>query len=185
MSSRVIPEPWLSFLREMDGFLREETHFHCLGGFVVTMFYGSTRTTADVDVILFVPRPGYVSLIELAGVGSPLHKKYGVYLDSVTIAAVPIDYDSRLTEMFAGSFKNLRLLALDPYDIALSKIERNIERDREDILYLAKAIPFDLDILKQRYTEELRPDLAIPEREDLTLKLWIEMIEEQREQPAR
>ena len=74
----------------------------------------------------------------------------------------------------------MRLFALDPYDIALAKIERNIDRDREDVRFLAKTIPFDLNILKQIYFKELRPVLGIPQREDLTLKLWIEMIEEDR-----
>ncbi|MBP6002649.1 MAG: hypothetical protein KA746_04350 [Pyrinomonadaceae bacterium] len=40
--------------------------------------------------------------------------------------------------------------------------------------------PFDLGILRQRYHDELRPYLAIPEREDLTLNLWIDMITEDR-----
>lgn len=86
----------------------------------------------------------------------------------------------RLTEIFAGELKNLRLLILDPYDIALAKIARNIDRDREDVLFLAQSVPFDLDILKERYFKELRPVLGLPKREDLTLRLWIEMIEERR-----
>jgi len=71
-------------------------------------------------------------------------------------------------------------LRFDPYDIALAKTERNIDRDREDVKFLAKAVPFDLRILEERYFKELRPILGIPEREDLTLRLWIEMIEEER-----
>jgi len=38
----------------------------------------------------------------------------------------------------------------------------------------------ELEILKERYKRELRWQLGNPEREDLTLKLWIEMIEEDR-----
>jgi hypothetical protein len=74
----------------------------------------------------------------------------------------------------------LHLLALDPYDLALTKLERNIERDRDDMRHLARAIPFDLDILRKRYQAELRPYLGNPKREDLTLKLWIDAIEEDR-----
>jgi len=37
-----------------------------------------------------------------------------------------------------------------------------------------------LKILKDRYEKELRWQLGNPEREDLTLKLWTEMIEEER-----
>jgi hypothetical protein len=42
-------------------------------------------------------------------------------------------------------------MALDPYDLALTKLERNIERDRSDVRYLARAIPFDLELLRVRY----------------------------------
>jgi len=41
-------------------------------------------------------------------------------------------------------------------------------------------VPLDLNVLKERYQKELRPDLGNAEREDLTLKLWIEAIEEER-----
>ncbi len=74
----------------------------------------------------------------------------------------------------------MRLLALDPYDLALAKIERNIDRDREDVKFLARAALFDLRILEERYFKELRPVLGNPAREDLTLRLWVEMIEEDR-----
>ena len=112
--------------------------------------------------------------------GSKLHRKYKVYLDFVGVARLPENYEERLTEIFPGNFRRLRLLALDPYDIALSKIERNIQRDRDDVKYLANVVPLDLDILKDRYEQELRPILGNPRREDLTLKLWIEAIEEER-----
>jgi len=76
--------------------------------------------------------------------------------------------------------KHLRLFALDPYDLALSKLERNTQRDRDDVKHLTRIVPFDLDKLQERYQKELRPDLGNPKREDLTLKLWIEVIEEER-----
>jgi len=36
------------------------------------------------------------------------------------------------------------------------------------------VLPFGLDVLKDHYEKELRPDLGNPRREDLPLKLWIE-----------
>jgi hypothetical protein len=42
-------------------------------------------------------------------------------------------------------------------------------------------VPFDLGILQERYQKELRPYLGNPEREDLTLKLWMEAIQEERD----
>ena len=72
------------------------------------------------------------------------------------------------------------MFALDPYDLALSKIERNTQRDRDDVKHLARTVPLDLNVLKERYEKELRPDLGNAKREDLTLKLWLEAIEEER-----
>lgn len=119
-------------------------------------------------------------LLELGAQGGSLHKKYKVYLDYVGVAKVPEYYEERLTEMFAGEFRHLRICALDPYDLALSKLERNIQRDRDDVKHLARALPLEPEILKERYDKELRWQFGNPEREDLTLKLWIEMIEEDR-----
>ena len=172
------PEPWAKFLLEIDDFVTEEIYLHCLGGFVVTQLYGSARSTSDVDFLTLVQHNN--DIIGYAGIGSALYQKYGLYLDPVGVANVPENYEDRLTEMYPGFFKHLHLLALDPYDIALTKIERNIERDRDDVKHLARVVPFDLDILKQRYNDELRVYLGNPEREDMTLKLWIEMIEEDR-----
>jgi hypothetical protein len=182
MPSEQIPEPWASFLSQVDDSLSEDVELHCLGGFVITALYGLARSTVDVDVFPAVKRNALRHLIDLAGKGSELHRKYGIYLDFVTIASAPEDYDQRLREMFPGAFRRLRLLALDPYDLALAKLERNIQRDRDDVKYLARTIPFDLDALQDRYREELRPLLGNPDREDLTLRLWVESIEEDRRQ---
>jgi Nucleotidyltransferase of unknown function (DUF6036) len=133
MPLKSIPEPWRSFLAEIDGRLEGAVELHCLGGFVVTMLYGLGRPTADVDVITIAPGDIIEHLLELASKGSELHRRYGIYLDFVTIATVPEDYDQRLMEILPGTFERLRLFALDPYDITLSKLERNIQRDRDDV----------------------------------------------------
>ena len=120
-------------------------------------------------------------LLDLGMQGGPLHRKYKIYLDRVGVAHVPESYDDRLTEIFSGTFENLRLFALDSYDLALSKLERNLQRDRDDVRHLAKIVPLELDVLKNRYHQELRWQLGNPEREDLTLRLWTEAIQEERQ----
>jgi hypothetical protein len=42
-------------------------------------------------------------------------------------------------------------------------------------------VPFDLTVLSRRYHDELRVYLGNPDREDLTLKLWVEMISKKSE----
>ena len=87
-------------------------------------------------------------------------------------------YSERLTE---GAFKHPCLFALDPYEIALAKLERNNQRGRDDVKHLARVLPFDLGILRERYETELKPFLRNPDRESLTLRLWTEAIEEDRQ----
>jgi hypothetical protein len=144
----------------------------------MAVVYDLARPVADVDVIAITPRTEIESLMSLAGQGSALHRKHKVYLQLVGVASVPDGYEERLTEIFPETFKHLRPLALDPYDLALSKLERNSLRDRDDVRHLARTVPFDLDILRDRYQKELRPYLGNTAREDLTLQLWIEAIEE-------
>jgi hypothetical protein len=72
-------------------------------------------------------------------------------------------------EWLKGPIQSLRR-----HDLALSKTERNIQRDRDDVQHLARTAPSDLAVLKDRYQNEPRRQLGNPEREDLTLRLWIE-----------
>jgi hypothetical protein len=76
----------------------------------------------------------------------------------------------------------LRLLVLDRYDLALSKVERNIDRDRDDVLLLSRA-NFDVAVLRERYKTEVRPFVSgRTSWHDQTIELWIEMIDETRKE---
>jgi len=173
--------PWGEFLRQLDAHCTHEVHLHCCGGFVMTMAYGAPRTTADLDVLAIVPGEDLLPLAALARQGSTLHRTYGVYLDVVTVATLPESYRERMTLLFPGAFQHLRLMALDPYDLALAKLERNADRDRADIQFLASTVPLDVSVLRERYEREIRGYLGRRAREDLTLEFWIEMIREVRE----
>jgi hypothetical protein len=153
------PEPWHSFLSEIDSFLDEEVCLHCLGGFVITQLYGLERPTNDIDTISISPRAQANSLLQLAGEHSQLHHKYRIYLQAVGVCDPPEDYETRLTEMFAGVYKRLRLLALR---------------------LLARKIPFDLRLLRERFEKELDYLPNPNNRETDALELWIAIIEEDR-----
>jgi hypothetical protein len=91
------------------------------------------------------------------------------------VATVPESYDERIHELFPGHFRKIRLFVLDPYDLALSKLSRNVQRDREDVGFLAKSLNLDANILRQRYERELKLALiGSPEQHDNTLEFWIE-----------
>jgi hypothetical protein len=170
------PEPWRSFFADVDSRLSEQVHLHCCGGFVATLLYGVARTTSDVDflgVVSSIPRIRS-HLIDIGGKASPLHKKHNIYLDAVTVATYPENYEERLVPLFPGTWRNLQLFALEAHDLALSKLERNIDRDRDDVQQLVRAGHLRSEILRERYYGELRQYLANEARHDLTLQLWLE-----------
>jgi hypothetical protein len=167
------PEPWRSFFAGVDSRLSEDVQLHCCGGFVVTQINGVARTTSDVDFLGVVPNV-WSDITAIGGKGSALHQIHKVYLDAVTIAAPPENYEERLIPMFPGAWLRLRLFAMEAHDLALSKLERNIERDRDDVQQLARAGHIKADILKERYYSELRPNLSNESRHDLTLQLWLD-----------
>ena len=170
-----LPSPWPQFLEALDCLLDEPIKLHCIGGFVLVFFYGLPRTTGDLDYYSAIP--AYVNLLDIAGEDSELAKKHKVWLHRVGVTNLPDDYETRLTEMHFGKFKNLTLFAPDPYDYILSKLDRNSSKDRDDADYLFKHVKLDSKILRERYEKELRPYLAGQAKHDLTLDLWIDIFE--------
>jgi hypothetical protein len=180
------PEPWLSFLTELDSLVGEATVLQCLGGFVVTQCYGLARSTGDFDVLWSVAPPKMsAKLTEVAGQGSAFSKKYRMHVDIVSVAELPYEYESRLIDIYPGVFKHLHLRVLDPYDVALAKLGRNNDRDRGDVLFLARTVPFDLDLFERRFREELEPDLMGNAREKVEwFQFWLEDIRDERANQA-
>jgi hypothetical protein len=169
------PSPWAEFLQEPDRILDEPFELRCVGGFGLVAGYGLSRSTNDLDYLSIAPHNRVRDLETMGGEGSPLARKYKVHVHHAAVASVPENYEERLTELFPGRFKNLRLLVLDPYDIVLSKLSRNMGRDRDDVQFLARTKQLDPRILRDRYEIELRPILiGPPERHDATLEFWIE-----------
>ena len=181
MDSERMPEPWFSFLSEIDEAAAEPISLQCIGGFAVSLSYGLSRPTGDIDVIEVTPAEAKPWLSRTGGEGSALHKKHKVYVQIVTVASVPYLYEERLTEIFTGQFQKLRLFVLDPCDLVLSKLTRNVEVDFEDVKHLVRSQNLDLALLEARYRDELRPYVTGPlERHDLTMQLWLAAFREER-----
>lgn len=180
MMNEPFPEPWHSFLKQIDEDIGSETVFHCFGGFAIASLYGLPRPTEDVDIVSAVVRDRYNQLSGFAGKGSLLHKKYGVYLDLVgTVATLPDDYADRLIEIKRSSFESLRIFAMEPNDIVLTKVSRNYPKDIHDVEYLAKVAKLDVELLQKRFNEEVS-HLVIgpPERTQNNLDLYVRIISE-------
>ena len=170
-----LPVPWEEFLGELDTLLDEAIQLHCIGGFAVVAGYGLPRATNDLDYRTLIPYDRINVLQRLAGPGSALAEKHKVYVQHPGVDAIPENYDERLTELSPGRFKNIRLFIPDAYDLVLSKLSRNIERDRQDVEYLVRTAQLEPSILRERYVKELRSSLIGDlGKHDQTLEFWIE-----------
>ena len=169
-----LPNPWRTFLQAVDGAIPHEIALHCLGGFVAAFYYDLSRPTNDLDYVEIVPNDAMPLLQQIAGADSALAKKHRVYLQHVGVASLPESYAERLKEIPLASLRRLRLFALEPHDLALSKLARNSPVDRNDVAQLAKAVPLDAEVLRVRYRDELRPIIIGDcDRHDRTLEMWI------------
>jgi len=82
------PAPWHSFFRDIDKTLVRPVELRCIGGFTLAMLYGLPRPTVDVDYLSVVPLDETTNLESLAGMGSALHTRHGVYVPRVGIVIV-------------------------------------------------------------------------------------------------
>jgi hypothetical protein len=152
-------EPWFSFLSELDTAMGEPVDLHCMGGFVVSQHYGFPRETSDLDVLALIPNHMVARVSELAGRESALAKKHRVYIDHVGVVNYPAEYDSRLIRAFP-LWPYVHLWALEPHDLALTKLERSKDRDIRDVIFLAQAGLSHRDQLVSRFEDELEPYIS-------------------------
>jgi hypothetical protein len=167
-----VPAPWQAFLVDADRALRNPVEVHCLGGFVLAVLWALPRPTADVDFIEVGPSGVGRDLLTVAGEGSEISLRHGLYFHRVTIAEVPEGYVSRLVEIAPRRFTNLRLRALEVHDLVLAKLGRNSARDRADVEFLVRKGAIDRRLLEERFEAELRPYVLNEERHREAFQLW-------------
>ena len=169
-----VPEPWLSFLRDVGRTLGQSVEVHCLGGFVLTVLWELPRPTGDVDFIEIEPTEACNELLEIAGEGAELAERHKLQFHRVTVAEYPEGYASRLVNITPTGFLRLHLRALEVHDLVLAKLARNSPRDRADVEFLVRKGALDRQGLEDRFEKELRPYLLDEGRETATLKLWVD-----------
>lgn len=67
-------------------------------------------------------------------------------------------------------------MALEPHDLALTKLERSIERDIRDVIFLAQSGLIVRDTLIARFETEMEPHVTGRTQtwNLTTLKMWID-----------
>ena len=167
-----LPSPWRDFLMEHDADpeLLVPITFHLIGGFVFKFVYGMPRPTQDIDYYTMEPR--FDEYAQITGRRSDLGKRHKVYLHGAGHTEMPINYSCRVKEIFVGEFKHLRLFIPDTYDLVLSKLKRNSDKDRADVSFVFEKEKLDIETLSRRYNEELRN-----QSNETNFRLWFAMFE--------
>ena len=110
MPRRALQEPWRTFFEALDQELSGPCDLHCFGGFVLAEHHGVARSTIDVDVV-DVRGADVADIARRAGRGSQLHLRYRAYVDVVTVAEIPDDYESRLIDMDVDGLRKKKKMA--------------------------------------------------------------------------
>jgi hypothetical protein len=173
-NSITLASPWSDFLKEVDAKLSCKVSLTCVGGFVLAAQYGIPRYTGDIDYIEVMPREALGEVEAVAGRDSALARKYRLYFQMIGgIVDLPEEYGSRVTELDL-KLQKLSLLALEPYDLLLSKITRNSPKDREDARFLIQKLKLTYAIFYARWQQEMAPSVGNRDRHELTVQLWKE-----------
>lgn len=121
-----------------------EVQLTLLGGCALLLL-GSTRSTLDIDYVGDdTSKTTFQQLIEQVAAEQHLH------VDAVPIDQfVPIPPDSASRRIHMGRFGQIDVFVLDPYVIALSKLDRGFDTDIDDIVFLLRHDLLDSERLRQ------------------------------------
>ena len=173
-ATKPIRGPWLTFLRAVDQALEDSVEIHCIGGFALTVLVDRARATGDVDFIHVLPEQAAKGLLRIAGQDSPLAAEHHLHVQAVSVADSPCDYVDRLIDATPSGFRKLKIMILDPYDLVLTKAQRNFPKDRDDARLLIEGRRLDGDTLRNRFEKEVKPYLAVAaDKTALTVELWL------------
>jgi len=119
-----------------------------IGGGALTLL-GSPRLTADIDFIGDDVHPN--SLHQLI---MQIAKELQIHVELVPLERfIPLPKGSEERSIRIGQYGNLEIYIADPYSIALSKLDRGLETDIDDIIFLIQRNFITLPEL-ERFTRE-------------------------------
>ncbi len=133
---------------KVDARLKKQIALYIIGGASAILGYNVTKVTNDVDV------DGAIDS-DLNQIFDEEAKKLNLdlYLSSKGVFFPPDDYRSR-TKFKEFPKNKLRVWYLNQYDLAISKIDRGLDKDFDDIKRVHEKSPYDRDKLINIFNEE-------------------------------
>lgn len=130
----------LTFLEEVGKRYSQPAELLLLGGGALCLL-GSPRPTQDIDYV-----GDDLTKSELQICIDQVAQDMGIVVEAVPISGfVPIPEDADQRKVWVGRFGAVRVHILDPYSMALSKIDRGFDTDIEDVVFLIRQgfVQFD------------------------------------------
>jgi hypothetical protein len=151
-----------SILTTWGGQVPPASRLFLIGGSALTLL-GSPRPSLDIDFVGddIHPNELHRTLIEKA-------KEMKLQVEAVPLERfIPLPDGNEQRHIFIGRFANLNVYVVDPYSIALSKVDRGLLTDFDDIIFLIKKNHITLEeletITKKAITKagkfDLHPDI--------------------------
>jgi len=122
-----------AFLTELGSRYAHSATLVLLGGSALCLL-GSDRPTLDIDYV-----GDDIRKDELQRMIEQVAQELRIPVDAVPIAQfVPMPTGADDRRLLIGRFGSIEVYVLDPYTIALSKLDRGFETDIEDIVFLIR-----------------------------------------------
>ncbi len=164
MTKKTDPEEVLQYLRELGGQLHRPVQM-VVAGLVALILSGHlSRATDDIDVVNEVPS-------EIRSQHQLLHQlesRYGLHLGHVRSRYFPAGWENRVHSL--APFGRLQVFLLDEYDVLLSKLFSDRDRDRDDLRAVMPLL--EKETLVHRLTGHAQSFLAIPHLRSYAEKNW-------------
>lgn len=120
-------------LTEVGSRYQEPANLVLLGGSALHLL-GNPRPTFDIDYV------GHdLHKDALQQVVEQVAQEMGLEVEAVPIGEfIPLSANAQQRQIPVGSYGSIQVFILDPYAIALSKIDRGFDSDIEDVLFLLR-----------------------------------------------
>ncbi len=181
MEYRLTQQELLETLSAWNGFLNKKVHLIACGGTALTLL-GIKASTKDVDLLVPVEQEySYlIKILERLGyrpvTGSGWQRSTEAFIfdlfkgkrvHTTELLGSPLEKNNHL---LIKELSHIYLGVLNAYDLMTSKLFRGTSVDIEDCLMLfrAKRNEIDLDVLKERYIETAKYDVA----QERLIKNW-------------
>jgi hypothetical protein len=130
----------ITILQELGARLPPASQLILVGGSALALL-GSPRLTIDIDFIGddVHPNPLHSTVMQIA-------REMQIHVEPVPLERfVPLPEGNEERIIRIGQFGNLEVFVADPYSIALSKLDRGLDTDFDDLVFLIKNNHVDMN----------------------------------------